>query len=126
MTVNNLNYAPTEADEPAIDREAFLALKESMGAKFPQLVGFFIEDIQCYSTEMMAAHADNRFADLSRVAHTIKSSSLLFGCSDLSGLAASVEAASNRRQVSATMVHHFLLSMKAHASRLNSLRTELS
>lgn len=106
--------------EPEIDARTFEALKASMGETFDQLVSYFVEDLRTYRAELIQAFESKAFADIKRIAHTIKSSSQMFGCNALSAMAREIEAASAQQDVSRAKLSPFLASLSSYAEAIEA------
>lgn len=76
-----------------IDMRKIEELRQTMGANFSMMVDIFKEDIADYSEKLSSAFEVEQFAELRRIAHSLKSSSRLFGAHTLSQHAADLEAA---------------------------------
>jgi HPt (histidine-containing phosphotransfer) domain-containing protein len=76
-----------------VDRKSVAELQSSMGSSFAQLAQFFIEDMQSYREQMIQAFDARRLEEARRIAHTVKSTSLLFGGTELSTQAREAEEA---------------------------------
>lgn len=126
MTLLKPTCAPPPAPASAsIDRDKLQALQASMGASFPELTTFFCEDLLDFRDQIRKAHQAGCYSELRRISHTLKSSSLLFGCHVLAAIAKEVEAASERHDVSPAAIEHFADSMTKHAQELKLLQASL-
>jgi HPt (histidine-containing phosphotransfer) domain-containing protein len=76
-----------------IDRTSIAELQSSMGDSFAQLAQYFVEDMLKYRDQLVEAYAAERLDEARRIAHTVKSTSLLFGGRELSVQAKQLEDA---------------------------------
>ncbi len=67
-------------------------LRQSMGASFPTMLNCFIEDLNTYSSAVLKAFANQNYTEARRIAHSLKSTSLLVGAVGLSDEARALEA----------------------------------
>jgi HPt (histidine-containing phosphotransfer) domain-containing protein len=76
-----------------IDRTSIVELQSSMGDSFAQLAQCFVEDMLKYREQLVQAYEAERLDEARRIAHTVKSTSLLFGGRELSVHAKQLEEA---------------------------------
>lgn len=75
-----------------LDHKTFNTLKESMGEDiFPTLMATFFRDGTLQIAQMRESLAVNDYEVFRRAAHSLKSSALIFGASDLAALARELE-----------------------------------
>lgn len=120
----NLRLIEEPAESAIIDRATLLALKASMGDAFSTLATYFSEDLLTAHDELQTAYKAGDNTTLKRIAHTLKSSSMLFGCQELSALALEVERAAKDTAVSDDMVKNLMGSIREHITALAAVRLE--
>jgi HPt (histidine-containing phosphotransfer) domain-containing protein len=74
-----------------INEESVTNLKAIMEDSFPTVIQYFLEDTQGYINNIGAAIDDSNLEEISKHAHTIKSSSLQVGADKVSKLSANIE-----------------------------------
>lgn len=75
-----------------IDLSAFIALRADLGEDFvKEMVDTFIDDSRHQAAILQEGLAENHQADFIRAAHTLKSTSLIFGARNFSELARELE-----------------------------------
>jgi len=85
-----------------IDVDALAAAKEASGGKFGVILGYYLEDAQIYIDGIAEALQQHDLNAALIPAHTLKSSSLQFGATELAALAARVENAARQEPGSET------------------------
>lgn len=97
-----------------IDRAKIRDLKISMGGDFDRLFEYFSQDMLSYHEQLARAFEANRLDEGRRIAHTVKSTSLLFGGSEMAQQAKELEDAfvsgdrlpEKLTQLRESMTHH--------------------
>lgn len=84
--------APDAAKATTIDRPKIDELRATMGSSFATIIACLVEDLETYALSLDKAYGDARYEDARRVAHTLKSTSLLVGAEQLSQQARLLEA----------------------------------
>lgn len=78
--------------EGCIDQSRIEELRRSMGDSFTTMLHCFIEDLSTCSAALLKAFASQNYAEARRIAHSLKSTSLLAGAIGLSEDAKALEA----------------------------------
>jgi HPt (histidine-containing phosphotransfer) domain-containing protein len=105
-------------DNSNTNRSGIRELQISMGSNFADLFEYFVEDMRAYHEQLVQAFEANRFDEGRRIAHTVKSTSLLFGGSEISQQAKDLEDAfvsGDRLPEKLTLLHQ---SMTHHVEQL--------
>ena len=97
-----------------IDRARIRDLQISMGGDFDQLFEYFAQDMLSYHEQLARAFEANRLDEGRRIAHTVKSTSLLFGGGEMAKQAKELEDAfvsgdrlpEKLTQLRESMTHH--------------------
>lgn len=104
-----------------VDPKSVAELQSSMGGAYTQLVRLFIEDMQSYREQMVQAYDARRFEEARRIAHTVKSTSLLFGGIELSAQAREVEEAISSGDRAADKLHALQAGIAAYLDDLKRI-----
>jgi HPt (histidine-containing phosphotransfer) domain-containing protein len=79
-------------EPPLIDRAAFTALRDEVGAEFAkELVDTFLEEAPAMLAQLRAARTASDAEGYRRAAHSLKSNANTFGAYDLAGKARDIE-----------------------------------
>ncbi len=73
------------------DKELLEEARETMGTRFSQVIGYYLEDVQMMLSDIDTGIIKHDMKLVSDKAHTIKSSSRQFGIMDISEAAAKLE-----------------------------------
>jgi HPt (histidine-containing phosphotransfer) domain-containing protein len=82
-----------DEDNSNANRTGIRDLQISMGSSFAELFEYFVEDMHAYHEQLIQAFEAKRFDEGRRIAHAVKSTSLLFGGSEISQQAKDLEDA---------------------------------
>jgi histidine phosphotransfer protein HptB len=79
-------------DEPVVERAAYMALQERVGAEFAaELVDTFVEEAVGLFAELRSAYREPDAARFRRAAHSLKSNGETFGAKRFAALARELE-----------------------------------
>ena len=80
---------------PELNQQIIATSKETMQDKFPIMVEYFLEDSQMYLNNIESGITQGDLEKAKSAAHTIKSSSQLFGAEKVSELSTKIEMAAH-------------------------------
>lgn len=112
-------------ESPALDMEVVEEARETMKAKFPTMVSYYLEDSADYFAQIEKAFANREFTNGASPAHTLKSSSKFLGAMQVSEIAKRLEEAS--RQAGYEVVDEEILNnlVKALRQALDTVKPQL-
>lgn len=79
------------------DLDALAEAKETMKAKFPTMIQYFLEDSESYIAAVKASIEANNVEGIIAPSHTLKSSSRQIGAQRLSNIAKNIESLSREQ-----------------------------
>lgn len=87
-----VSVAAGTTEVSVLDEAALSQLRGAMGERFPAMLDCFLEDAASYASRLNEAARSGEIAEVRRLAHSLKSSSILFGAQSISHEAAKLEA----------------------------------
>lgn len=82
-----------------VDKEQIQILKQLFNVKFLEFVNTYFFDFECKEKDLSSAVKEKKFDSISRIAHSLKGSSLNMGALGLANACLQIEVASKRQRI---------------------------